>query len=147
MTMFATGALEHPSRGDWEGETCNGALLMTIAGGHMIDYIAYCFGPLAEASASVETQVRQWHFVDTGETVDVEAADNVLINAVLASGGLLSFHVAAVPFHATGRRMEVYGSKGTIIATTQLLPQISSTSAWRRRSVQPEASTPTLTTR
>jgi predicted dehydrogenase len=63
--------------------------------------------------------------VDTGETVEAKAADNVLLNGVLASGALLSFQIAAVPFNATGWRMAVYGSKGTIIASTPVMPQIT----------------------
>jgi predicted dehydrogenase len=62
---------------------------------------------------------------DTGEMVDAEAADNVLINGVLTNGALLSYQISAVPYHADGWRMAVYGSKGTIIASTQGLPQIT----------------------
>lgn len=125
VTMFGSGALERHSSGAWMGETSNGATFMSIAGGHTIDYIAYCFGPLADVSATVATQVRQWHLVDTGETVDVDAPDNVLINGTLASGGLLSFYAAAVPFNGTGWRMEAYGSTGAIIASTPVMPQIT----------------------
>ena len=71
------------------------------------------------------TQVPQWHLTDTGETVDVDAPDSVLVNGVLAGGGLLSFHAASVPFNGTNWRMEVYGTQGTIVASTRVLPQIS----------------------
>ena len=62
---------------------------------------------------------------DTGEMVDAEEADNVLINGVLTGGALLSYQLSTVPYHADGWRMAVYGSKGTIIASTQGLPQIT----------------------
>jgi hypothetical protein len=79
--------------------------------------------PLIKMGGMMPT-VGSYGIVDTGEKVDAEA-DNVLINGVLASHALLSFHIAAVPFNATGWRMAVYGSKGTIIASTKLLPQIT----------------------
>jgi len=125
MTMLTTGTPERPSRQNYEHEISKGAHLMTIAGGHTIDYIAYCFGPLSEISAKVATRVKHLRMVDTGETVEAKAADNVLLNGVLASGALLSFQISAVAFNANGWRMAVYGSKGAIIATTQLLPQIT----------------------
>lgn len=125
MTMLTTGTPVRPSRRDYEHETSKGAHLLNIVGGHTLDYIAYCFGPLSEMSARVATRVRQLHMEDTGETVETKAADNVLINGVLASGALLSYQISAVPFNATGWRMAVYGSKGTIIASTPILPQIS----------------------
>jgi predicted dehydrogenase len=63
--------------------------------------------------------------VDSGEMVDAQTPDNVLINGVLVNGGLLNYQITAVPYHADGWRMVVHGSKGTIIATTQGLPQIT----------------------
>ena len=125
MTMLTIGTFERPSRQSYENEIRRGAHLMTIAGGHTIDYIAYCFGPLSEISAKVATRVKYLRMVDTGETIEAKAADNMLLNGVLANGALLSFQLSAVPFNANGWRMAVYGSKGAIIATTQMLPQIT----------------------
>jgi predicted dehydrogenase len=125
LTMTTDGALERSSRRDYEREISKGAHLFTIVGGHTLDYVAYCFGPLAELSAKVATRVKQLRMVDTGEMVDAQTADNVLINGVLANGGLLNYQITTVPYHADGWRMTVYGNKGTIIATTQGLPQIT----------------------
>lgn len=125
MTFLGTGTQERPSRRDWDQERSRGATLMGIVGGHTLDYIAYCFGPLAEVSAKVTTRVRQLRMADTGEMVVAESADNVLVNGVLTSGALLSYQISAVPYHADGWRMAVYCSKGTIISSTQGLPQIT----------------------
>ena len=116
LTMQTGGALERSSRRDYEREISKGAHLFNIVGGHTLDYLAYCFGPLAELSAKVATRVKQLRMVDTGEMVDAQTPDNVLINGVLANGGLLNYQITAVPYHADGWRMAVYGSKGTIIA-------------------------------
>jgi len=125
LTMQTGGAPERPSRRDYEREISKGAHLFNIVGGHTLDYLAYCFGPLSELSAKVATRVKQLHMVDTGEVVDAPTPDNVLINGVLSYGGLLNYQITAVPYHADGWRMVVHGSKGTIIATTPGLPQIT----------------------
>lgn len=125
MTMFGSGAGRSDSNSAWMGAAKNGANFMTIAAGHTIDHVSYCFGPLAEVSASVATQVPKWHLADTGETVEVDAPDSVAVTGGLAGGGLLSFHAASVPFNGSSWRMEVYGTKGTIVASTPVMPQIS----------------------
>jgi predicted dehydrogenase len=125
LMMQTGGAIERPSQRDYEREISKGAHLFNIVGGHTLDYLAYCFGPLSELSAKVATRVKQLRMVDTGEMVDAQTPDNVLLNGVLANGGLLNYQIMAVPYHADGWRMAVYGSKGTIIASTQGLPQIT----------------------
>ena len=125
LMMQTDGAIERPSQRDYEREISKGAHLFNIVGGHTLDYLAYCFGPLTELSARVATRVKQLHMVDSGEMVDAQTPDNVLINGVLANGGLLNYQITAVPYHADGWRMVVHGSKGTIIATTPGLPQIT----------------------
>ncbi len=125
VSLLAGGAGKSDSRAAWMGNADNGANFVTIAAGHTIDYVAYCVGPMAEVSASVATQVPQWQLGDTGETIDVDAPDTVLLNGTLAGGGLLSFHAASVPFNGSNWRVEIYGTKGTIVAATPVLPQIS----------------------
>ena len=125
LTMKTGGAPERPSQRDYEREISKGAHLFNIVGGHTLDYLTYCFGPLSELSARVATRVRQLHMVDNGEMVAAQTPDNLLINGVLANGGLLNYQITAVPYHADGWRMVVHGSKGTIIATTPGLPQIT----------------------
>jgi predicted dehydrogenase len=125
LMMQTGGAIERPSQSDYEREISKGAYLFNIVGGHTLDYLAYCFGPLSELSAKVATRVKQLQMLDTGEMVDAMTPDNVLINGVLTSGALLSYQISAVPYHADGWRMVAYGSKGIIIASTQGLPQIT----------------------
>lgn len=125
MTYLGASASDRPSRKEYEREIRRGAHLMTIVGGHTLDYISYCFGALSEVSASVKTRVKQLRMVDTGEMVEAQAADNILVNGMLANGALLSYQISSVPYHADGWRIAVYGSEGTLIATTQGLPQIT----------------------
>ncbi|MGI9614496.1 MAG: Gfo/Idh/MocA family protein [Acidimicrobiales bacterium] len=125
VTMFGGGALGHNSTEAWMGDNANGANTMTIVAGHTLDQIAHCFGAFTAVSAKVAVQLPQWELADTGETIDVDAPDNIAVNATLATGGLVSYHAATVPDNATGWRMEVYGTEGTLAATTVALPQIT----------------------
>ncbi len=125
MTMFGSGAGRSDSASAWMGNAENGANLMTIVAGHSLDYLSYCFGSLTDVSASVATQVPQWHLTDTCETIDVDAPDSVAVLGTLAGGGRVSFHMASVPFNGSSWRMTVHGTRGTLVATTPGLPQIT----------------------
>ncbi len=56
-------------------------------------------------------------------TVDATAPDNVLADSVLSNGAVASVHVATVPWHGTGWRMEVYGREGTLVALSDQMVQ------------------------
>ena len=125
LRFLGTSNPERPSRDDYEREIRKGAHLMNVVGGHTLDFLTHCFGPFAEMSAMVETRVKQLRMADTGEMVAAQTPDHVLINGVFERGGLLDYQLASVPYHADGWRMSAYGSRGTIVATTQGLPQIT----------------------
>lgn len=125
VTMMAGGALSHSSADAWTGSYANGANLMSIVGGHTIDAISYCLSPLIEVSASVSTLLAEWELSDTGETLSVDVPDNVIASGTLDGGARASFHAASVPHNASGWRMEIYGTEGTIVASTSGLPQIT----------------------
>ncbi|MDX1449883.1 MAG: Gfo/Idh/MocA family oxidoreductase, partial [Acidimicrobiia bacterium] len=125
MTMLTGGAGRSHSSTAWMGDVKNGANLMTIVAGHCLDIVAYCFGPLSEVAASVATTVPAWRLTDTDETIHVDAPDTVALTAELVGGGVLSFHVASVPFNGGGWRMAAHGTLGSLVATTPGLPQIT----------------------
>ncbi|MDH3307022.1 MAG: Gfo/Idh/MocA family oxidoreductase [Acidimicrobiia bacterium] len=113
VTMLGGGALSHSSSEAWMADDSQGANTMTIVAGHTLDYVEYCFGELAEIAATVGVQVPQWRLVDTGEVIEADAPDSILINATLSGGGLVSFQAASVPYNGSGWRMEAYGTEGT----------------------------------
>ena len=125
VTMIGGGALGHRASEAWMADSTKGANTMTIVAGHTLDYVEYLFGKLTEISATVGVQVPRWRLVDTGETVEADAPDNILVNGTLAGGGLLSFQAASVPYNGSGWRMEAYGTEGTLVASSAALPQIT----------------------
>ena len=108
----------------WMKDIEAGANTLTIPAGHTLDATRFVVGEIDRLSAVVTTQVKQWLDTETGKLVDVNAPDNVLLNGRLANGAVLSFHVATVPFAGSAYRFEVYGSKGTLIATGSETPQL-----------------------
>ena len=119
MTLFTAGVLERPASRLWDRDKTKGVSALTVRGIHSMDTLCHCLGDFAEVSAKVATQVKQWKVTDTGAMVDVDAADNVLVNGVLEGGALASVHVATLPYHTTGWRMEIYGRGGTLRVSTK----------------------------
>ena len=116
MSMFIPGNFRTDTTRAWMADVKKGAGTLTLASGHAIDAFCFCVGEFTEVSSRVTTQGTQWDILDTGEKVDVTTPDNVLISGVLENGAVASVHVAAVPWHGTGWRIEVYGREGTLVA-------------------------------
>ena len=109
-------------RGDgriWQGRRENGANPMTISGGHSIDALCYILGEFTEVSARVTTRIEMWKHAVTGADFPVDAPDTVTASGVLKSGAEVSYHLASVPYNASGTRLEIYGRKGTLVLTSK----------------------------
>ena len=55
--------------------------------------------------------------------VDTTAPDNVVVAGTLASGALVSAHIATLPYNTSGWRMEIYGREGTLTIASRGAPQ------------------------
>ena len=82
-----------------------------------------CVGEFTDVSAVVSTQVPQWHETDTDRMVDVTAPDTILVSGRLANGATASVHVAGVPWHGSGMKLEIYGREGTLVTTGSVSSQ------------------------
>ena len=123
VTTMRDGTLERPSSRTWQRDASLGAHTLTIANGHVIDAMRFVVGNFARVACLVTTQAKQWYETDTQQLVDVTAPDNVLVSGQLASGAVASVHVGAVPWAGSGFRMEIYGRKGTLVATGNVSSQ------------------------
>ena len=122
MTMFLPGVLQRGKTSAWMADQKKGANTLTIATGHAIDVLCFCVGEFKDVSSRVSTQVKEWETSDPG-VVGVTAPDNTLVSGTLTNGAVASVHVATVPWHGTGWRMEVYGREGTLIAASRQMVQ------------------------
>src|SRR5205814_2893671 len=63
----------------------------------------------------VMTRIKAWKSTETGQDVPVDSPDTISVAGVLQSGAEVSVHVAAIPFHPSGTRLEIYGREGTMV--------------------------------
>ena len=115
LRQVGSGGATRTSDRTWQRDSSLGANTLTIACGHSIDALCMCLGEFQEASAVVSTQVPRWYETDTNRYVDVTSPDNILISGRLTSGAVASVYVASTPYHGSGHRVEVYGSKGALV--------------------------------
>lgn len=126
LVLIRDGILERPQEREWQWDEAKGAHTLTIANGHSVDAMRFVLGEFADVHASIGTQTKQWFITDTKKTVaNVTSPDTILVNGRLANGALVSSHVAHVPYAGSAYRMEVYGSKGTLVATGNDSPQMA----------------------
>ena len=125
VTMFLPG-LTRPRREGftWSADRSQGAHTLSIATGHALDVFLWCLGELEEVGAVVETQVPRWQVADSDAAVDVTSPDNVLFTGRLAGGALASGHIASVPWHGAAFRMEVYGTEGALVASSDQMVEM-----------------------
>jgi len=123
MSMFLPGLLQRGIDRAWMADREQGANTLTIATGHAVDAFCFCVGEIKELSGRVSTQVPVWETSEPGKTVNVTAPDDVIVSGLLAGGAVASIHVATVPWHGTGWRLEVYGRNGTLVASSQDMVQ------------------------
>lgn len=126
LRQFSSGVLTRVSGRTWQRDKTLGATTLTIPFGHSIDAMCMCLGEFESLSATVRTQVDQWHETDTDRMVDVTAPDNILIDGTLTSGAVASAQVASIPHHGSGFKLEVYGREGTLVVTSDASPSTGS---------------------
>ncbi len=124
VSLFREGSLQRGSDRAWQRDVTLGANTLTIAAGHTIDALRFALTEFSTISAIVATQSKSWLLTDKQEKVDVDAPDNVLINGMLDSGAVASAHIASIPWAGSGYRMEIYGTRGTLVATSADSPQL-----------------------
>jgi predicted dehydrogenase len=123
MAMISPGAPERARSKMWERTLAGGVSALTIRGMHSMEALSLCVGELAEVSCRIATRIKQWRVVETGESVDVEVPDDVIVAGTLQNGATASAHVATVPFGAGGFRMDIYGRDGILTVSTSGAPQ------------------------
>jgi predicted dehydrogenase len=87
---------------------------VTSPGGHSIDALCYCLGEFKELSGVVANQRKEIKIVETGETIQMTAPDQVLISGVLQSGAVASIHVKGGTVNGTGFLFEIHGTEGAL---------------------------------
>jgi predicted dehydrogenase len=128
VSLMREGVLTRPSHRTWQRDAELGANTLTIANGHTVDVVRFVVGDFGRLSAVVATQAKQWLDTGTNTLLDVTSPDNVLLSGRMANGAVVSVHIGAIPFAGSGYRMEIYGRDGTLVASGEDSPQLSTVS-------------------
>lgn len=123
MVMMSPGMPERARSRMWERTLAGGVSALTIRAMHSLEALSVCVGELAEVSGRLATRIPRWRVSETGEMLDVEVPDNVMVSGTLRNGGVVSAHIATVPSATSGFRLEIYGSGGALIVSTGGAPQ------------------------
>ena len=118
VSRISEGGNERTADRTWQRDVELGANTLTISCGHTIDALRFVAGNFSHVSTVVSTQVKEWLDVDNKQMLDVTSPDNILVSGRLANGGVASVHIASNPWAGSGYRMEIYGRKGTLVASS-----------------------------
>jgi predicted dehydrogenase len=101
---------------DWAymADRTSGNTLLSSPGGHSIDALCYCLGEFKEMSSVVANRRKQIKIVETGESIPMTAADQVVVSGVLQSGAVASIHLKGGTANGTGFLFEIHGTEGTL---------------------------------
>lgn len=91
----------------------NGADILSVATGHMLDGISFMIGEFLELSSILETQIKERKVVETGEIIASTAYDNIAVSGLLSNRAIISVHVR-IASHSKFS-IEINGSKGTLL--------------------------------
>ena len=122
VRRISSGVLQRQSDRTWQRDRELGANTLTITFGHTIDALRMVVGDFSHVSTVVSTQAKHWYETDTEQMVDVTSPDNILVSGRLHTGAVASAHIASNPWFNSGFLMEIYGSEGTLVATSDETP-------------------------
>ncbi len=124
-TLLPTYLQPMPSQRLWLTQNGGGGTALSIQGGHAIDILCWCLGEVESLSAHVDTLVKAVTFSDTHDTIEVTAPDAASILFRMKGGAIGSADFSRVAHHGSGFRFQVYGTEGTLIASSPAQLQYS----------------------
>ena len=96
-------------------DRANGATMLTIPLGHTLAALRDVLGDISELSALLANRRNSVVALDTGETLSMNAPDQVLVSGILESGAPVSIHYrGGGPRGAVGLVWEINGTEGDI---------------------------------
>lgn len=125
MTMQTKASSERASSEAWEEEKHRKATLFSIAGGHTLFYLSHIFGGIKEVAGQLTTQFKELTLKDSGVNIENDVPDQISIQGLLTNEIPFTSLISAVPYHSKGWQLEIFGTEGTIFATSVMLPQIT----------------------
>ncbi|MFJ8090063.1 Gfo/Idh/MocA family protein [Lysinibacillus sp. NPDC095746] len=93
----------------------NGATLLSINGGHSLDVLCYILGDFKELSATMNVHYTEAFVQETGQSIEKNTADQILIQGTLVNDTSASVHIQGGVYPAF--QLEIRGEKGAFRLT------------------------------
>lgn len=95
-------------------DKANGATLLTIVFGHLVDSFSYIVGDLATLNATTAVRHPEVLNTDTGKLVSATAEDEIVVTGTLAGGAIASLHLRGANDHSSKLFWEINGTEGSL---------------------------------
>ncbi len=92
----------------------DGAGLVEVLGGHALDLVQQLLGPVRRLTAATAIRSAHHTIAETGQAIDVTAADHLSATAELDSGALASIHLHDAESALPRTRLEIMGTAGDL---------------------------------
>ncbi|WP_182887652.1 Gfo/Idh/MocA family protein [Microbispora sp. H10885] len=88
--------------------------LLEVVGGHTLDVVEHLLGGVASLSATLSVQRPQYTIEESGETIEADTPDQLLLSATMTSGAVVSLHLHSGKVTEPGTRIEISGTEGDL---------------------------------
>lgn len=119
-SLVATGSNWGPEVNDFNAYTydkVNGATMLTIPFGHVIDAVCMCLGEFEQVMAMQANRRTSATVIETGERIAMTAEDQVLVTGRLAGGAMASVHYRGGMVRGNNFLWEINGTEGDLVVT------------------------------
>lgn len=90
----------------------NGATLLSIVFGHLVDSFSYVVGDLADLNATTGVRHPTVLNTDSGQLVSATAEDEIAVTGTLTGGAIASLHLRGMNAHSSKLVWEINGTEG-----------------------------------
>ncbi|HEX6402137.1 MAG TPA: Gfo/Idh/MocA family oxidoreductase [Pseudonocardiaceae bacterium] len=119
-TIIASGEAwgpEVPLAGRYLIDAANGATMLTIQGGHILDAVASVLGEFGELDAVVATRRTTVRDVETGGELRMTAPDQVAVAGRLTSAAVAAIHYRGGRSRGVNFHWEINGTEGDLVVS------------------------------
>ncbi len=115
ITNFGGGRADPQRAFNWWADASAGGGMLGAIGSHYVDAIATFVSEIVDVCGLVDAQIKERPDTQSGAMRRVTADDNCAFLARLANGATASLHLSSVARPASGERIQIFGSDGSLL--------------------------------
>ncbi len=120
MSLFNAPTSTFPY--NWFWDRAYGCSALRNLGSHALNLLYYFFGEIEEVVAQDEMCLKEWRFVDNGETLHPQVEDTATLLLRLRNGGIGAFSTSWSAIAGPGYMLDLFGSKGRMLLSGTIMP-------------------------